>query len=91
MTMSLAEIAAETAAYTFGDVGLAILVLFACVGVLMWFFNVPMTAMFFVALPFLGALVMEVTQSFVLTLFAMALATIGFFIWIGIGEAIKKW
>jgi len=88
---SLAEIFSEVIGMAFGDVGIALIIFIASVAVLMWKANVPVGAMLMNGLPLMGALVMVVTDDFVVTLFAMGLVTVGFMLWIAIGEITKKY
>jgi len=88
---SLAEIFGQVISLGFGDVGLALIVLLVGIAVILWVSNVPLGAMLIIGLPFLGAVVQAVTQDFVVTIFAMALATVGMVIWIAIGELSKKY
>jgi len=88
---SLAEIFSNVIGMGFGDVGLALIIFIASVAVLMWKSNVPVGAMLMIGLPLMGALVMVVTDDFVMTLFAMGLVAVGFMLWIAIGELTKKY
>lgn len=87
----LNEIFSEVIGLAFGDVGLALIIFIASVAVLMWKANVPTGSMLMIGLPLMGALVMVVTDDFVVTLFAMALIVVGLMLWIAIGEITKKY
>lgn len=87
----IGDLFGEAANLAFGDIGLAVIVLFAGIGIIMWKGNVPLGAILLIGLPFIGALVQATTQDFIVTLFAMALVTIGMMVWFAIGETTKKY
>jgi len=88
---SLAEIFSIVIGSAFGDVGIALIIFIASVSVLMWKSNIPVGGMLMIGLPLMGALVMVVTDDFVVTLFAMALIVVALMLWIAIGELTKKY
>ena len=89
--MELAEIFGQAINMAFGDIGLAVIVLFAGIAVIMWKSNVPLGAILIIGLPFVGALMQATTQNFVITLFAIGFIVIAFMIWLALGELTKKY
>jgi len=89
--LELAEIFGQAVNMAFGDIGIAVIVLFAGIAVIMWKSNVPLGAILLVGLPFVGALVQATTQNFIVTLFAVGLIIVAFLIWLALGELTKKY